>query len=193
MSSAQKPFTVGGIGAHPSLDDVVRISQGQIVALDPAGADRVKKLSPAPKQFQAEPAPSSSATSAAVAPLDAVQIRAIIASKLLVLINGRSGTRLQVCDFLSQLLNGTSTPHGSVLPALHPADTDAAVLRQLADACHGMGEATAAGAGAGSGSPLTSALEAASVAAPGLSAMERAVIESGASASAGVSALTVQV
>ncbi len=53
MSSA-KPFTVGGIGAQVSLDDVVKIAQGQPILLDPAASERVKKLSPAPKQFQPE-------------------------------------------------------------------------------------------------------------------------------------------
>ena len=101
MSSLQKPFAIGGIGAQPTLDDVVRVAHGQIVSLDPAGADRVKKLSPPPKQFQAET--WSDASSPQGLPLKATQIRAIVAAKILALMNGRSGVRLQVCEFLSEV------------------------------------------------------------------------------------------
>ena len=181
MSSAHKPFALGGIGAQTTLDDVVRVAQGQVVALDPAGADRVKKLSPPPKQFQAEPWNDADAAAVEGKSLDAAQIRAIITAKLLVLINGRSGVRVQVCEYLTQLLNH------NLVPAMRAADVDATVLRQLADACQGAGS-TAIG-----GTTLAAGLEAAAVAAPGLSTVERAIMESGASASAGISAMTVQV
>ena len=36
MSNAAKPFAIGGVGAQVSLDDLVRIAQGQVtLALDP--------------------------------------------------------------------------------------------------------------------------------------------------------------
>ena len=203
---SQKPFTVGGIGAQPSLDDVVKIAQGGLVALDAAGAERIKKESPAPKSFQPEaftagpgPAPADAAL------LDAAQTRAVLATRLLTVMNGRSGVRLQVADFLTQLLNKPG-----LLPALPALPTDAAVLSQLADACHGAGAALQqqqpAGSGAAAsphtaaehphaaaaaGGPLAEALAAAGVAAPSLSAAERAVLSSGASAAAGVGALAV--
>lgn len=176
---AQKPFAVGGIGAQPSLDDLVRVAQGQIVALDPSGAERIKKLSPPPKQFLAEAADAAAATATEGSALDVVQSRAIVTAKLLVMMNGRSGVRVQLCDYLAQLLNL------GLVPTLHAADSDSAVLKQLADACHGVGSTR-------SGGELAASLAAAACTAPGLSAVERAVVESGASASAGVSALTVQ-
>ncbi|KAG2423232.1 hypothetical protein HXX76_015488 [Chlamydomonas incerta] len=196
---SQKPFTVGGIGAQPSLDDVVKIAQGGlVVALDAAGAERIKKESPAPKAFQAEafapPAPDAGAL------LDAAQTRAVLATRLMTVMNGRSGVRLQVADFLTQLLNKPG-----LLPALPAAPTDVAVLSRLADACHGAGAALQTSAAAASphtsaehpasvaapGGPLAEALAAAGVAPPSLSAAERAVLSSGASAAAGVGALAV--
>ena len=112
MSAAQKPFSVGGIGTQPTLDDVVRVAHGQLVALDPAGADRVKKLSPPPKQFQAEAwTDASSQQTASGGQLNVPQIRAIVATKLLALMNGRSGVRLQVCEFLSQVRQTNQERH----------------------------------------------------------------------------------
>ncbi|KAG2427701.1 hypothetical protein HYH02_014533 [Chlamydomonas schloesseri] len=208
---SQKPFTVGGIGAQPSLDDVVKIAQGGlVVALDAAGAERIKKESPAPKAFQPEAftAPAQPPAAGAAPLLDAAQTRAVLATRLLTVMNGRSGARLQVADFLTQLLN-----RPGLLPALPAAPGDAAVLGALADACHGAGLALKqqeGGSGSGSGAsasphtsaehphtaaaaggPLADALAAAGVAPPGLSAAERAVLSSGASAAAGVGALAV--
>ena len=121
MSASQKPFAIGGVGAQPTLDDVVRIAHGQIVSLDPAGADRVKKLSPPPKQFQAEPWSDASGVAAAATGLKATQIRAIVAAKLLALMNGRSGVRLQLCEFLSQVRCGSVLPHAPRLRFHHAA------------------------------------------------------------------------
>lgn len=92
----------------------------------------------------------------------------------------------QVCEYLAALLNAGVTP---VLPA---SAHDSSALRQLADACHSAGLASTPSAAAPA--PLADSLAAAGVtaAAPGLSAVERAVVESGAAASAGVAALTVQ-
>eukprot|EP00195_Chlamydomonas_chlamydogama_P004360 CAMPEP_0202919514 /NCGR_PEP_ID=MMETSP1392-20130828/76048_1 /ASSEMBLY_ACC=CAM_ASM_000868 /TAXON_ID=225041 /ORGANISM="Chlamydomonas chlamydogama, Strain SAG 11-48b" /LENGTH=441 /DNA_ID=CAMNT_0049612907 /DNA_START=108 /DNA_END=1430 /DNA_ORIENTATION=+ len=187
MAAAQKAFTVGGVGAQPTLDDVVRIAYGQSVVLDAAGADRVKKLSPTPKQFQAEPAPESTTSDAAAPgrPLSSHQVKAVVAAKLLALMNGRSGTRVQVCEFLVSLLNH------NVIPVLHAQEEDQAVLRSLANACHASGNAIG-NSGTAPVQLLSDVLASKQIAAPGLSAAERAAIESGGSATAGVAALIVQ-
>lgn len=199
MAAAAKAFTVGGIGAQPSLDDVVRISQGGItLALDPAGAERVKKESPAPKSFQQESFSPADAPPTGPAPLGPQQARAVLATRLLTVMNGRSGARLQVAEYLTELLNR------NVLPALPSAPTDAEVLGSLADACHGHGssllqEDPACSSSSGSssttgtvGSSLSEALAQADVTAPGLSPAERVVLSSGACAAAGIGALAVQ-
>ncbi|GLC65359.1 hypothetical protein PLESTF_000284700 [Pleodorina starrii] len=185
---ATKAFTIGGIGAQPSLDDVVKIAMGSlVVALDAAGAERVKKESPPPKSFQPESFDAQAAAAASPAPkrLEVAHIRAVLATRLLTLMNGRSGTRVQVAEFLVSLLNK------NILPALPDAATDAEVLSRLADACHGAGAATGAGAKA-TGPALADALSQAGIASPGLSATERVVLSTGCSASAGVAALAVQ-
>jgi histidine ammonia-lyase len=92
--------------------------------------------------------------------------RAVVVTKLLQLMNGRSGTRLQVAEFLSALLNSGKPP------ALSWEREDGAVLAQLAAACYSEEAAAAAG-----------------VEAPKLSPMERTVMQGGAAASAGTGAL----
>ena len=104
---AAKTLTIGGIGAQPTLDDVVKIAQGGItVALDAAGAERIKKESPPPKSFQPESfEPASESNAAASAQLlDVPQTRAVMAMRLFTIMNGRSGTRVQVAEFLVSLL-----------------------------------------------------------------------------------------
>jgi histidine ammonia-lyase len=198
---AAKAFTIGGIGAQPTLDDVVKIAQGGItVALDAAGAERVKKESPPPKSFQPESFEPPSASNAASAQLlDVSQTRAVLATRLLTIMNGRSGTRVQVAEFLVSLLNS------NILPALPAAPADAAVLSHLADACYGSGAtilapspAAAAADGhvpagsAAAGPALADALAATGLTAPGLSATERVVLSTGSAAAAGAAALAVQ-
>ncbi|KAG2483026.1 hypothetical protein HYH03_018057, partial [Edaphochlamys debaryana] len=194
---AAKAFTVGGIGAQPSIDDVVKIAQGGLqVALDAAGAERIKKESPAPKQFQQEAYTAPAEPSAPSGPVLTVeQARAVLATRLLTVMNGRSGCRLQVAEYMVELLNK------GVTPALPAAPTDAQVLTVLADTCHGTGgTVTAASVAAGGsghpssaalGSALASAIAAAGLTAPGLSAAERAVLTSGCCGAAGVGALAV--
>ncbi|GIL94796.1 hypothetical protein Vretimale_943 [Volvox reticuliferus] len=200
-----KAFTIGGIGAQPSLDDVVKIAHGGIVvALDAAGAERVKKASPPPKSFQPETfdAAATSTTDFPAQLLDVAQSRAVLATRLLTLMNGTSGTRVQVAEFLVSLLNG------NILPALPAAATDEEVLSRLADACHGAGttvvqpavrddasggaDVAAAAAAVAVGPALGDALAAAGIVPPGVSATERVVLSTGCSAAAGVAALAVQ-
>lgn len=183
---AAKAFTIGGIGAQPSLDDVVKIAHGGLaVALDAAGAERVKKESPPPKSFQPEAFAPSVATPDPSQPLlSQEQARAVLATRLLTVMNGRSGTRVQVAEYLVALLNK------NLLPALPAAASDAQVLSALADACHGSGMTTTTAAEATS-QPLPEALSGCGLSAPGLSSTERQVLVAGCSASAGVGALAV--
>ncbi|GAX85666.1 hypothetical protein CEUSTIGMA_g13081.t1 [Chlamydomonas eustigma] len=178
--AALKSFSVGGVGAQPSLDDIVRVAQGQSVQLDAVGAERIKRESPAPKHFKAEEFSCTDGDDSVVIPLRSHHVRAILASKLLTLMNGKSGVRLQVCEFIVQLLNLGVTPKINAALA-----SDFSVLQLLADAFHGSGLAV-------SGEPLSSSLEAAACPPPGLSSTERAILQSSASATAGVSSLTVQ-
>lgn len=173
---------VGGIGAQITVEDVMRVAVfGQPVALDPAGSERVKRASPAPKSFQAEERPSPASLGDCTA-LSLPQTRAVVCIKLLQLVQGRSAVRLQVLEFLAAMLNT------GVLPQLAASGLkDATVLHQLADACYGEGTAH------GSSQPLAEALRAAS--APDLlqlSGSERIVLESGAACSAGIGALALQ-
>jgi hypothetical protein len=194
--SHTKPLTVGGIGATPGLDDVVSVARGHLIALDPAGSERIKKESPPPKAFEAEPAseqPAAAVTdSSSQDPwptcLTNKQSRAVLITRLLTLMNGRSGVRLQLADFLKELLNK------DLLPTL-PATGDASVLTAVANACKGEGSTAAApsnGAAASSQQQaFAAAAEAAGLTPPGISATERAVLTSGAAAAAGVGSLTI--
>lgn len=173
MSKAQKAFSVGGVGAQPALDDVVKVAYGLPIALDNAGSERIKKESPAPKSFEAEAYQPSAAEPGQ--PLTAEQARAVIIVKLLAIMNGKSGVRLQVADYLAGLLNN------NVLPKLPAAAEDETVLSALADACQPEGAAA-----------IADALQSAGISAPTISSNERVVLQSGASASAGIGALTVQ-
>lgn len=113
---------MGGIGATPSLDDVVSVARGHQIALDTAGSERIKKESPPPKSFDPEPAAAADASqqsaaavtesngAAAAGPswpahLSHKQARAVLFTRLLSLMNGKSGVRLQLADFLKELLN----------------------------------------------------------------------------------------
>jgi histidine ammonia-lyase len=173
MSKAQKAFSVGGVGAQPALDDVVKVAYGLTIALDNAGSERIKKESPAPKSFEAEVYQPSAAEPGQL--LTAEQARAVIIVKLLAIMNGKSSMRLQVADYLAGLLNN------NVLPKLPVSAEDETVLSALADACQTEGAAAMAGA-----------LQSAGISAPTISSNERVILRSGASASAGIGALTVQ-
>lgn len=105
--AAAKAFPIGGIGAQPSLEDVLKIAQGAPVALDTAGADRIKKESPPPKSFQAEAFSAEQVSSPAAPHLTELQTRATIATRLLSVMAGKSAVRLQVR--LQQYLSPTIT------------------------------------------------------------------------------------
>lgn len=194
--SHTKPLTFGGIGATPGLDEVVSVARGHQIALDAAGSERIKKESPPPKSFEPESASAQQPAAAAVTNssssspwpvcLSHVQARAVLITRLMSLMSGKSGVRLQLIDFIKELLNSNMVP---TLPATH----DKGVLNALADACKGEGCCSAAEPVNATAAPtsLASALEAAGISPPSISATERAVLSSSASAAAGVSSLAV--
>jgi histidyl-tRNA synthetase len=193
--AAPKPLIAGGIGASPNVEDIFRVAVlGQPVALDPAGAERVKKDSPPPKAFSPEePSSSPVSFSPSGAVLSREETRAVIAVRLLTVMNGRSGVRLQVAERLAVLLNGAAPL--PLLPAPPLAadgngdtsatsttttDDNAATLSALADALKGEGFEL------GTNAPLTASADT-----PGVSAAERAALCGGGAAAAGVGALAV--
>lgn len=70
---AAKALSIGGVGALPTLEDVVRVAAGLHVALDTAGAERIRKESPPPKSFEPEADQPASFTEGAS--LDTLQVR----------------------------------------------------------------------------------------------------------------------
>jgi histidine ammonia-lyase len=111
----------------------------------------------------------------------------VLITRLLTLVNGKSGVRLQLADFLKELLNQ------DLVPTL-PATNDQSVLSAVANACKGEGSTGTAGnaaASAASGQAFAAAAEAAGLSLPGLSTTERAALTSGASAAAGVGSLMI--
>jgi hypothetical protein len=177
--STSKALHLGGVGAAPRLDDVVKIAFGLQVMLDTAGAERVKKDSPAPKAFQPEPDGAVEAGEAPVLSecLPLTEARAAVAACLMTIMRGRSGVRLQVAEFLCQMLNK------EILPAL-PCTFGAPVMAPLAGACKGLGVTS-------SGQPLAQKLEESSITVPGISSLERAVLSSTHPAAAGIGSIMV--
>lgn len=179
---AHKAFTVGGIGQQPGLDDVVKVALGLQIALDTAGSERIKKESPPPKSFETEPSGEQAVAADGLQYLNREQARAVLVTRLMSLMNGKSGVRLQVAEFLKELLNQ------GVTPAL-PAASDAAALAAVADACKSHGSCVSNGDNGLQA--LSAAAEIAGIQLPGVSAAERVAISSGASASAGVASLVI--
>ncbi len=180
---AQKPSVLGGQGYQVTVEDVTKIALGQPVTLDSAGAERIKKASPPPKNFvPAECSPSDQAPQAPL--LSDAQCRAVIAVKLLQIMNGRSGTRLQVAEYLTHLINHEIVPAVSVRDACD----DEQLLNQLADTLYGYGSGHLRGQQGLK--PLKELLQ--GTEAPGLSAAERAVLTGGAAGTAGIGCLVVQ-
>lgn len=193
-----KAFCIGVASSQPTVDDVVRVALGQVlIEIEPNAAARLKQESPAPKAFALE-----AADLAASSPMDlstptdqvltAHQAAAVLFTRLLSLVNGRSGVRLQLCEHLVQNLNRR------VLPALavHPIAQDKQILRLLANTCcYGQGQrlsSASAGDSSGDDSSMASAFTQLQLSPPGLSAAERLVLEGGSAVSAGLGALTVQ-
>ena len=169
-----------GLG-QPAIGDVLSIAAAQrSVAIDGATAQRVKKESPAPKQFQVEPTPNGGDVPAeAYIPADV--IRAALFFKLNNVVNGKSKCRLSVVEQACGMLNA------GVLPAIDVAKgTDREVFGGIADAFHGVGRELSTGAS------LQTALEGAGIAMSQLSTDERLVLEDGMACSSGVGAICVE-
>ena len=154
-------FSIGGVGAAPTVESVASVACGAVmVHIDSAAAERIKKESP--KSIEAVAGADTPAADQNVL-LSAAQARAAVYARLLSLTNGKTGVRLSVIEWLASLLNGAG-PDGRTaqpLPAL-PAATEAELMRALAAAFPA-----------------------------GLSAPEHTVLTSGGSASAGLGALLV--
>ena len=168
-----KSFIVGAGAA--SLSDVVNVVEGTAVAIDSSAASRVKKESPAPKQFKPEDVPK-------INRLPAVQyipvecLKAGLFFKLNNLVNGKSKTRLAVCELLCSMLNET------IIPSIGIVDTDASVMDSVADAMHGAGCTV-------HGESVAAAFEKSQIQPPGLSADERLILCDGQSVSSGIASL----
>lgn len=162
---------------------------GTPVQCDPAALHQMKKASPKPDAIVLEAAPEAAAVPRPA--LTHVQARAAIAARTVSLLNGASGVRAAVPDFLAALLNAGVVP---VLPAI---DSDAGCLAGLAAAASAVGHAYPSGASPtreGDGQeavPLAAALAAAGLTAPGVTAAERGALAAGVAAGAGVAALAV--
>lgn len=154
MASA---VVVGSATGTADLQTVLDIAKGQPVALDAATAERVKKESPSPKDFKPEAEQTDEHTDE-TSTLSSLEGRAALFCRLISLAVGSTKLRPAVVQSLVDTLNSADQlqlQHGS---------TDAATLRQIADA--------------------------AAKSASGLSAEERSVLQSGQAVTLGVAALT---
>lgn len=169
-----------GLG-QPAIADVLSIAAAQrSVASDGATAQRVKKDSPSPKQFQAEEIPGTAdITSEAYVPAEV--IRAALFFKLNNVVNGKSKCRLSVVEQACSMLNT------GVLPAVDATKTtDREVFSVIADAFHGVGRELSTGAS------LQVALDGAGIATSLLSTDERLILEDGMACSSGLGAICAE-
>ena len=173
-----KSYIVGS--GLASLGDVVHVASAALpVDIDASAAQRVKKESPAPKQFQAEDMPSdNSSDESASFPED--DIRAALFVKLNNLVNGKSKCRLAVAEQIRGMLNA------NVIPKV-PVDTktDKFAFSVLADAFHGVGVDL-------KDRHLQDALEEAGIESSSLSADERLILEDGMCLTSGIASLCVE-
>ena len=156
MASA---VVVGVVTGTADLQTILDVAKGQSVALDGATADRLKKESPAPKDFKPE-AESQAAQSSDVA-LDSLDARAVVFCRLISLAIGSTKLRPAVVQSLVDMLNSHEQLH------LDYGSSDVATLSQIADAT-------------------------AKLSAPGLSADERSVLQSGQAVTLGVAAIATK-
>lgn len=174
----EKSFIIGF--GQPSLADVLPISSAALkVELDASAAQRVKKESPPPKQFQAEEKPECQRKCTDTY-LPADVIRAALFFKLNNVVNGKSKCRLSVAEQLCAMLNSGVIPGVCV-----ESKTDKEVFSVIADACHGVGVDIA-------GEDLATAFDKASIETLALSTDERLILEDGMSCSSGIASLCVQ-
>lgn len=129
MSTMSKSLSVGGVGATPTIEDVVKVALGECsVELDESNLNRIKKESPAPKNFRAEePVPASPPASW----LSALNSKASVFCTLLTLCRGTSNVRPAVLKVIERLLNAQTEFR------LPNAQTNAASMAALAQCLHG--------------------------------------------------------
>ena len=173
-----KTYIIGS--GQASLADVLPIASAALeVELDASAAQRVKKDSPAPKQFQAEEKPTSTdQINSSFIP--AAVVRAALFFKLNNVVNGKSKCRLAVAQQLCGMLNSGVVPQVNI-----ESKTDKDVFSVIADACHGIGRDL-------SGEDLSTALEKAGIEPSSLSTDERLILEDGMCCSSGIASLCIQ-
>lgn len=159
------------------LETVVQVAHGDAIVLDARTADRIKKESPSPKDFQPEQQPESCRSNGQA--LDIVESRAGILCRLISLANGSTKLRLAVVQYLADILNAQFNIQ------LTSSATDNIPLQQIADAVAG----NACQDSNSTASPET--LELQQVTPPGLSQLERTVLQSGQWVTLGVAAVTI--
>ena len=179
--ASHRHFNVGAINA--TLEDVLRVAQGLEVAIDPAASARIKKESPAPKSFEAEPLLPPSEESPSTTSVAELQSRAAIFVKLNSLVNGHSKVRLSVLECLVALLNF------GLIPCVPRSSTDEEALQGLVSILKGAGCLTH---GATTTDKIPDALQSMGIQVPHLNTAEREAILAGHSVSAGIGALCIE-
>lgn len=156
---------IGAATGTADLQTVLDVAKGQQVTLDAATADRLKRESPAPKDFKPEADIQTQPTNEGEY-LNALDSRAATFCRVISLALGSTKLRPAVLHSLVDILNSSAPLQ------LQPAATDSTALGQLADAAAKQATGTAT--------------------APGLSADERAVLQSGQAVTLGVAAVANQ-
>ena len=203
-----RAIAVGGFNATVSVEDVLLVARGAPCALDAALAEKLDRDAAASKPAQQvrlwaalrvccsashgacllvaldqeellTALAQLSVSDSAGAHLSADQARAVVFVKLVELATAKGVPRPPLLRFLVHALNA------NCLPRLPASETDSLALAALADAvCAGAGVTQ-------SGEPLATALSAASLQPPGLTAAERAALCSGSAPSVALAALAV--
>lgn len=174
----QKTFFVGS--GQPTLGDLIQVVCGSVtVDVDPSAAQRVKKESPPPKQFQAEDTPDHNALDNSTSFIPKDCIRAAFFLKLQSLVNGKSKCRLAVAQHICDMLNR------DVIPRVPECHTDREVFARLADSFHGVGVDC-------SGVDIAVAMEKNGITPPSLSSDERLILQDGEYCSSGVSSICTE-
>lgn len=123
MTSA---VVVGVATGTAALQTILDVAKGQSVALDVATADRLKKESPAPKDFKPEAESQPTQTSGVA--LNSLEARAAVFCRLISLAIGSTKLRPAVVQSLVDMLNSNEQLH------LDYGSSDVATLSQIADA-----------------------------------------------------------
>eukprot|EP01025_Chloroclados_australasicus_P057505 TRINITY_DN716_c0_g2_i6.p1 TRINITY_DN716_c0_g2~~TRINITY_DN716_c0_g2_i6.p1 ORF type:complete len:658 (-),score=94.26 TRINITY_DN716_c0_g2_i6:55-2028(-) len=186
IMSANKSFVVGGAGTGINPEDVFQVAYEDTIplVLDPSAAERIKKESPTPKQLKLlEPHPSylhqrgklSSAPNSQL-PFSSPQARAVLFTQLYNIMEGNTKIRLQVAEFLRDLLNS------KIYPEFVWESCDKIAVRRLLTILYGEGSMSG-------GKQFNEVMG--EILAPKLSLGELVVIENGSAVSAAISSLCI--